>query len=704
MRCVRYQTGLHRHRAGWGASFKTFFPQSRWGEPSCRFRSLRSSFLCGVLFSVLISATALAEVGDPTLRTDHPQYAGEGAFQTIEDCATFAAQGATTPQDRALAMYQWLLTHQWHLVSPQEPNMPGEVPDTRRSDDYEQMVYDANRARFSYGYGLCGTVHSWNEPYWKALGMNARRRAFPGHTNSEIEYDGSWHAFDTDMAGLVFRHDGVVAGYEDIVKDPSLILNAKPPIPCYPFAWPNDFQTMEQGWREVAKGANWYKMYNSGYAAHPAIVHLRSGETFTRYFDRDHFGGPSQRLFWHHEPGGPTRDWTFANRGVPEHRGPQSNCRSLATYCNGEFVYQPELWTDQFREGIVQATSNVVGVPKGKARLQASDGGEASCTFSHFSPYVICGDPEDDANPMTAHATEGFVVEGLAIGQVRCQVSADQGQTWHDVGELRGLFQKDLTDFVKGHYGWYVRFAWSGTSGLDRIRFVTVTQVCQTIYPRLKPDGSRVVYQCASRAVTPVLPNFGLSEAALELGEVKDLRSANVRYVPRTRNSRYVYQTTNNKPGHVVFKIEAPRELVEISAAARFGIRVPPPEGSDFRMELSTDGGKSWQPLARAEIPADNEYSSGWMSGRLPIRGESKSALLRVHLYAGGHATGLIELQAYGIYRTEPPQPVTITYSWKENGSTKSHREQLPANTTRHEFVVPTGPQIVDDFVRFELP
>jgi hypothetical protein len=23
-------------------------------------------------------------------------------------------------------------------------------------------------------------------------------------------------------------------------------------------------------------------MYNSGYAAHPAIVHLRSGETFTR--------------------------------------------------------------------------------------------------------------------------------------------------------------------------------------------------------------------------------------------------------------------------------------------------------------------------------------------------------------------------------------------------------------------------------------
>ena len=663
---------------------------------------LRLARLHSVALLLICAATVFAEVGDPTLRTDHPQYAGEGAFQSIEDCAEFATRGAASPQDRALAMYSWLLTHQWHLVSPQEPNVPSDVPDTRRSDNYEQMVYDANRARFSYGYGLCGTVHSWNEPYWKALGMSARRRAFPGHTNSEIEYGGSWHAFDTDMAGLVFRRDGVVAGYEDIVNDTSLIVNAKPPIPCYPFAWPSDFQTMERGWREVAKGANWYKMYNSGYAAHPGIVHLRSGETFTRYFDRDHFGGPSKRLFWHHEPGGPSRDWTFANRGVPEHRGAQSNCRSLATYCNGEFIYRPDLSNDRFREGLVQATNNLVPGAV-SPRLHAQNGAEASCTFSHFSPYVICGDPADDANPMSAHAMGGCVIAGTAVGTVRCHVSADHGQTWQEVAELTGEFERDVTDVVKGRYGWHVRFTWTGASGLDQLSFTTVTQVCQTIYPRLKPEGTRVVYQSASRAVVPVLPNFGLSETEMALNEVQNLRSPNVRYAPRTRNSRYVYQTTNNKPGHVVFKIEAPRELVEISAAARFGIRVPPPEGSDFRLELSTDGGQSWQPLAHAEVPADNEYSSGWMSGKLPARGDSKSALLRVQLYAGGHTTGLIEVQAYGVYRTAPPQPVTITYSWKENGSVRSHREQLPAGTGRHEFVVPTGMDIVDELVRMEV-
>src|SRR5262245_22542261 len=140
----------------------------------------------------LICPRARGEIGDPTLRTDHPQYAGEGAFQTIDDCVQFATQGRQQKQDRAVAMYLWLLTHQWHLASPQEWVVPGVTPDTKRDTAFDMFVYDANRARFSYGYGLCGTVHSWNEPYWKALGMNARRRAFPGHVNSEIEYGGLW--------------------------------------------------------------------------------------------------------------------------------------------------------------------------------------------------------------------------------------------------------------------------------------------------------------------------------------------------------------------------------------------------------------------------------------------------------------------------------------------------------------------------------
>ena len=42
---------------------------------------------------LFISASLVqAQVGDPTIKTDHPFYPGEGAFQTIEDCVTAAVQ------------------------------------------------------------------------------------------------------------------------------------------------------------------------------------------------------------------------------------------------------------------------------------------------------------------------------------------------------------------------------------------------------------------------------------------------------------------------------------------------------------------------------------------------------------------------------------------------------------------------------------
>jgi hypothetical protein len=683
---------------------------------------LFSCLVPGFLAHPAIMPLARAEVGDVTLRTDHPQYAGEGAFQTVEDCVRFALEQAAqrdgdaaaklSPQDRAIAVYLWLLTHQWHLRSPQEFLQPGEAPDTQRDNQYESMVFDANRGRFSYGYGLCGTVHAWNEPYWRALGMNARRRAFPGHTNSEIEYDGGWHAFDTDMAGLLFRADGVVAGYADVARDFAGSTQARPPLPCYPFAWPGDYEAMIRGWREVASGGHWYPMYHSGYAAHPGVVHLRSGETFTRYFNPDHFGGPAKRRFWHHEAGGPSRDWTFAGQLVPKHDGAKHNSRNRATYANGEFIYRPNLASERSREGIILATN--LAHADSSPRLRAKEPGPTVATFGHFSPYVICGDPADDANSMTGPATGGLVVTGRAVGEVQLAISADPGQTWHDVAKLQGEFSHDVTDLVKGRYSWQARFTWNGdqaldASGLDNVAFTTVTQVCQAIYPRLSPGGSEVAFRAASQAVVPVLPDWSIADSmpadeATSTFEEKRLRPANVVYTPRSREQRFAYRTTNNKPGQVVFRIDSPTELTEVSAAVRFGVRVPPPPDCDFHLELSLDGGASWKEFARAEIPADNEYSSGWMYGRTPVEKPGvKQALVRAHFYQGGHQACLIDAQFYGLRRTTEPQGCTITYAWREDGERKQHEQRIAAGTGETTFQVPTAEKVVDELVRIAV-
>lgn len=44
---------------------------------------------CAVWCVLLLTVPAWAEVGDPTVQTDHPQFASEGAFQPIEDCVCF---------------------------------------------------------------------------------------------------------------------------------------------------------------------------------------------------------------------------------------------------------------------------------------------------------------------------------------------------------------------------------------------------------------------------------------------------------------------------------------------------------------------------------------------------------------------------------------------------------------------------------------
>ena len=682
---------------------------------------LRMRHLLTLVIIFTTIRAAFAGVGDPTVRTDHPHYPGEGAFQTAADCAAFATRGIQGEQNQAIAMYKWLLAHQWHLYSPQECFVPGVVPGSKK-DDYEMVVYDAAKGRFSYGYGLCGTVHAWNEPYWRALGMNARRRAFPGHTNSEIFYGNAWHAFDTDMAGLVFRKDGVVAGYDDVIRDPSIVKPNDRGIPCYPFAWPGDFNGMKKGWEEVAKAGagKWFSMYNSGYEAMPGIVNLRRGETYTRYYNRDYFGGPARRRFWHQQKGGPQRDWSFFDQGEPKQDvNGKSNARGDVSYANAEFVYVPDLLSDAWREGAITLASEsggnpapVVQQPAASPKLRGKHAQATPLIFTHFAPYVICGDPEDDENPMTGKATGGLVVSGKAVGDVAVAISTNSGQSWQAVGVVSGEFEKDLTELAKGRYQWWVRFELTDKAGLDALRFVTVCQMNPAMYPRLKPGGCEATVRVGSRAVAPAVPDFGESEDVVGLYESRAHRSANVKYLPRSSKQRLAFSTTNNKPAQVAFRVLSPRsatggtsELLEVAAAGRFQVRVPPPPGCDYRLDISTDSGRSWKPIAKADVPADNEYSSGWVYGHANVSAAKTSeALVRVNLYAGGYATGLIAAEFYGIHRTSAPTASTITFAWKEGDQLKTHSSVVKAGAALHTFAVPTGRNIVDEYVRIAVP
>ncbi len=653
-----------------------------------------------LLLLPLVPPAARGEIGDATLTTTHPHYPGEGAFQTPEQCVQWATAAGGNSRERALAVYNWLLTHQWHLHSPQEWNIPGRIPGAQ-PEDSEMMVSDANRGRFSYGYGLCGTVHAWNEAYWRALGLEARRRAFPGHTNSEVLIDGRWRMLDTDMAGVVFQPDGSLAGYDEIVRDLSLLTRSQSPWPRYPFAWPSDFRTMQRGWEEVARGGNWYKLYHGGYAAHPGIVHLRSGETFTRYYDPDVFGGPSRRRFWHRQPGGPARDWTFFDQGTPFHDGATSNCRSHVSFGNALFDYHPDLTSDRFREGVAAASLNLSSTARG---LQSRDAQPAWVVFEHFSPYVICGDPIDDENPLTHPATEGLVVRGEAAGPIHLQVSPDQGQTWSPLQELSGEFQLDLTEAVKGRYGWQLKLLLPAGSHLTALQTTTTCQLNPAMYPRLTAHGTTVTWRAAGRAVEPVLPLLVDEQATIERFERRDLRSENMEFVGRGPQQRLAYRVLGPRRGWVVFRVPARTPLVGVAGAARFAVRSPTPEGAEFALTYSLDGGVNWSPLGRAAPPTDNEFSSGWVFGTAQFDNAiEQEVLVRVDLFGGGAATGLLAVELYGLRQTQCDSPATVTYEWREGDQLRRHAFTLPAGMTEATAEIPTGAEVRDHAVHIAV-
>ncbi len=122
-------------------------------------------------------------------------------------------------------------------------------------------------------------------------------------------------------------------------------------------------------------------------------------------------------------------------------------------------------------------------------------------------------------------------------------------------------------------------------------------------------------------------------------------------------------------------------------------------------MEVSIDGGQTWKEMGRSDIPEDNEFSSGWLSGAADL-GDSAAttALVRCNLYAGGYRTGIAQVQLYGIHETTAPQPLELAYGWEEAGELKTWSATIPANVAQRSFSIPTGNQITDRYIRMSVP
>ena len=633
----------------------------------------RLAALCTLALWAITSAVR-ADVGDPQVRTDHPWYPGELACSTFARLfATQAEQyrrvtglAADSDEHKALASWLWRNTHYAHAEEGAEDlwgrgyKSGGDL----RTRDYWTGL-------FAHGFGLCGTTHSqWTAEMEVLLGHGRGRGAgVAGHNSFEVFLSGGpygkgkWALLDHDVSTVIFNREGTaLLSMAEVQSDWKRLTDRK------------YLPTKQHGWLVCGlhpDDGGVYASYSvadylAGYGGVPPLVHLRRGETLRRYLKPGLEDGKTF-VFWgrnYNTAGVPglERAHTWVNQPDKMHgsRSGTGYKPGQARNGNAVYVYQPDFAEGGYREGILKEDDKHV-------------------IFEFYTPYIIAATPPNSKpwGVYEAGCRNGLVLRGRADCAVA--LSVDQGKTWQDCGTFTDGM--DLTDRVKGRRQYFLRLG-AGAKALAKSG-LTITTVCQAnpaIMPRLKDGGSEVRFQASGRAFVSAGPN--LAQAHVVEGKFG---------TPR-----------------LTLELATPRgeRVLEVHAVAQVASGSPPRPDVKYQIEVSTDGGKSWQPLVKdwsvprlGEEPKDF-WSQSFCWGAKDVPGAATSRVRVRFRNSGGKP--YLRCEVHLVYRTASKDATRVTFAWKDNRGGRHDAHTFPAGDKEGTWKVPTGTGVETRWVEFE--
>ena len=124
----------------------------------------------------------------------------------IKSMAAEITRGCATDEEKALAIWEWLLWRGYQRAP------------------MDESAINPVRAMNGYGYGICGHNAAWLKALCQAIGLQARVHELCGHTINEVFWDGKWHFLDSNVKVYYLGRDNkTLASLDELEKDPWLI-------------------------------------------------------------------------------------------------------------------------------------------------------------------------------------------------------------------------------------------------------------------------------------------------------------------------------------------------------------------------------------------------------------------------------------------------------------------------------------------------
>jgi len=624
--------------------------------------SLIRVYSCLFVGTLLFTGAARAEVCNLRVVTDaNPDYTD------LPSLVRSATSRWETPEQKCWAMFYWN-----HVARRQ--TAPMIVHGLACSDPIRQFN--------DYGFTMCSTISGIEQSIWDEMGLKHKYWDISNHTVAEVFYDGRWHMYDNSLTALYTLCDGkTLASVQDIGKEGACEKSGGKVEPGHIAKYHAVFSTSPNGFLSGAdtarslteeyrcfnpKGLKFRSYYYDWDHGHRYILNLKPGQSYTRAY---HSLGDAPEFY------------------VPNHgKDPESVNRRYHIRGNGTWRWAPPLTPAAFASAAHSFTN-----------IAAADSAALHPAAAAQPAEIIY--KVDSANVATAQQITAAFSRKSPDDQIKISLSTTNGLHWKELwradstGDLTAKL--NLLEDVNGSYESLIRIELLAKSSptdavLKNLDITTTTELNSKTQPKLN-IGKNTIYvgggdQTESVVFWPDLQADHYKELLADEKNITAVEQAKG-FLPA------VHPATAKEDAHLVYRLDAPRDIIRLTYGGRFYNRAK--GSSHIDLLHSFDEGKTWQQSWTLTSTAQPWDVIHYETIDVPAGHRSVFVKYLMNTPSPDPGCGLYAARMEADYLPADPKPtpLAVTFTWNEREKDyslvqRSHTQLIDSLPTKYTIDV----------------